>query len=196
MVTPIALPDIGGGPAEALAAIPQASPAVPKPPEKPLWPRETGTATLYAADMEGRLTASGEPYDPDQLTAAHRELPLGTRVRVTNLKNNKSILVHINDRWGGGGDRVVNLSNRAAVEIGFGSAGMVPVTLEVESFAPDGVMPRVAPTRMKARPLPVRLANDGSGKHSKRRLCENEADILGLRDQYQRNHVATCMARK
>lgn len=182
---------VGGGERPAIPQTGAASTA-----QKQVWPRETGSATLYASDMEGLATASGESYDPEQLTAAHRSLPLGARVRVINVKNNKSILVRVNDRWGGGGDRIVNLSRRAAMELGFGSAGMIPVALEVESIIPGSVVPRSAPAVIRVRQLPQRLADDSSRQHCKQRLCQNESEILGLRGQHQRNHIATCMARK
>ena len=76
------------------------------------WLAETGTATIYAAEMEGRYTASGEPYDPELLTAAHKTIPLGSLVRVTNLKSDAQVVVRINDRWGSGGDRVINYQSQ------------------------------------------------------------------------------------
>ena len=59
---------------------------------------ETGIAIFYSDAMQGKAVASGEKYDKDALTAAHRTLPLGTMVKVTNLKNNKSVVVKVNDR--------------------------------------------------------------------------------------------------
>jgi rare lipoprotein A (peptidoglycan hydrolase) len=159
-------------------------------PENSLWPAETGTATYYAAGMEGRLTASGEPYDPEQLTAAHRTLPIGSLVRVTHLKSNHQVVVRINDRWGGGGDRIINLSQQAAIELNFGSAGTAPVRLNVESLAAQRIVP--AP---RYQPLPARIEPTGTGKHAKMQACQNEADILGLIDDYYHNHVSACLSR-
>lgn len=82
--------------------------------------------------MEGRITASGEPYDSEQLTAAHRTIPIGSSVRVINLKTKQQTIVRINDRWGGGGDRIINLSKQATIQLGFGSAGTMPVQIDVE----------------------------------------------------------------
>ncbi|MBP6059127.1 MAG: septal ring lytic transglycosylase RlpA family protein [Nitrosomonas sp.] len=160
-------------------------------PENPLWPTETGTATYYAANMEGRLTASGEPYDPEQLTAAHRTLPIGSLVRVTHLKSNHQVVVRINDRWGGGGDRIINLSQQAAIELNFGSSGTAPVYLTVESLAAQ----RIVQPAPKHSSLPARIELTGTGKHAKMQACQNEADILGLIDNYYHNHITACLSR-
>ena len=65
-----------------------------------LWPRpvEVGVASYYGSQFHGRRTASGERYDETEMTAAHRGLPFGTRVRVTNLANNRRVVVRVNDR--------------------------------------------------------------------------------------------------
>jgi rare lipoprotein A len=72
---------------------------------------ETGIATVYAMNMQGQATASGAPYDPSRMSAAHRSLSLGTRVKVLNLATQQSVEVVINDRWGGGEGRIINLSD-------------------------------------------------------------------------------------
>ena len=89
----------------------------------------TGYASWYG---EAQMTASGERFDRHALTAAHRSLPLGTRVRVTNQKNGKSVVVRINDRgpYGGHG-RIIDLSEAAARKLDMIDAGVAPVTLEV-----------------------------------------------------------------
>ena len=159
--------------------------------QEPLWPSETGIATYYAPAMEGRNTASGEAYDPEQLTAAHRTLPIGSNVRVTNLKTKQQIIVRINDRWGGSGDRIINLSKQATIQLGFGSAGTMPVQLDVESIPPNnGALPSV-----RAQALPVRLEESGIRNHSRLSICQNEADILGLTENFYRNHVTACLSR-
>ena len=155
------------------------------------WPMETGMATYYAAEMEGRLTASGEPYSPELLTAAHRTLPLGSTVRVTNLKNNQQVVVRINDRWGGGSGRVINLSKQAAIDLGFGSSGMVSVRLDVESLSSQ----KAAQPMSIAQPLPARIEVSDPKNHSKLSVCQNEADILGLTGDFYKNHIAACMMR-
>jgi rare lipoprotein A len=93
-----------------------------------VWAEE-GLAVWYGPGFHGKKTASGEVYDMHALTAAHPRLPFGTRVRVTNLKNGKSVVVRINDRGPFGGRYVIDLSYAAARAIGALSA--TPVRLEV-----------------------------------------------------------------
>lgn len=88
----------------------------------------SGRASWYGT---GKRTASGERFDKWGLTAAHRTLPFGTRVRVTNLKNGKTVVVRINDRGPFIHGRIIDLSQGAAQQIGMIKAGVVPVTLEV-----------------------------------------------------------------
>jgi rare lipoprotein A len=99
---------------------------------------ETGLAVYYADALHGRPTASGEPYDKGALTAAHRALAFGTRVRVTRLDDRRSVVVRINDR-GPFGDcrRVIDLSRAAAERIDMLRAGVVEVRVEIVSV-PDG----------------------------------------------------------
>jgi peptidoglycan lytic transglycosylase len=88
-----------------------------------------GYATFYS---ESQMTASGERFDKHALTAAHRTLKLGTRVRVTNQKNGRSVVVRINDRGPfGNKGRIIDLSEAAAKQLDMIEAGVVPVTLEV-----------------------------------------------------------------
>ena len=167
--------------------------SIEKPIQKSLGPSETGIATYYAPEMEGRTTASGEPYDPEQLTAAHRTIPIGSSVRVTNLKTKQQIVVRINDRWGGGGDRIINLSKQATVQLGFGSAGTMPVQLDVEVL-PSGS--HMAQPSVRTQPLPTRIEESSIKNHSKLNVCQNEADILGLTGDFFRNHVTACLSRR
>jgi rare lipoprotein A len=90
-----------------------------------------GEASYYAAKFEGRPTASGEPYRGERLTAAHRTLPFGTRVRVTNLVNGRSVEVRINDRGPFHRRRVIDLSRVAAERLGMVRRGRVPVEVQV-----------------------------------------------------------------
>ena len=90
-----------------------------------------GEASYYAEELAGSPTASGEAFDPGKLTAAHRTLPLGTRVRVTNVRSGESVVVRINDRGPFSGHRVIDLSKAAARQIGLLSAGTGRVRLEV-----------------------------------------------------------------
>lgn len=88
---------------------------------------ETGLASYYGSEFHGRRTASGEVYDENKLTAAHRTLPFGTRVRVTNLANGKSVVVRINDRGPFREGRIIDVSRRAARELDSIRAGVVRV---------------------------------------------------------------------
>ena len=89
-----------------------------------------GKASYYGAELAGNPTASGEAFDPAEMTAAHRTLPFGTRVRVTNERNGESVVVRVNDRGPFHGDRVIDVSTAAAKEIGLKRSGTAPVTLE------------------------------------------------------------------
>jgi rare lipoprotein A (peptidoglycan hydrolase) len=93
---------------------------------------QRGMATFYGSEQQGTTTASGERFDRHKLTAAHRTLPLGTRVRVTNTRNGRSVEVRINDRgpYGNRG-RIIDLSEAAARRLDMIDAGVVPVTVEV-----------------------------------------------------------------
>ncbi len=90
-----------------------------------------GQASYYADKFHGRSTASGEKYDKTKLTAAHRSLPFGTRVRVTNLRNGQQVIVRINDRGPFVDGRIVDLSRAAAEQIGMVRDGVVKVKVEV-----------------------------------------------------------------
>jgi rare lipoprotein A len=94
---------------------------------------QDGLASYYADSYDGRKTASGERFDIAAFTAAHRTLPFGTRVRVTNQDNGKSVVVRITDRGPFVKGRVIDLSPAAAKKIDMIHAGVVPVKLEVLS---------------------------------------------------------------
>jgi rare lipoprotein A len=79
---------------------------------------------------QGQMTASGARFNPNAMTAAHRSLPFGTKVRVTNKRNGKSVVVTINDRGPFIRGRIIDLSNAAAGVIGMRSAGVAPVVVE------------------------------------------------------------------
>lgn len=90
-----------------------------------------GFASYYANKFSGRRTTSGEKYNPDSLTAAHKTLAFGTIVKVTNLKNGKSTVVKINDRLPKKSKRIIDLSKKAAKELDMIQLGIVKVELEV-----------------------------------------------------------------
>lgn len=92
---------------------------------------QTGKASFYADKFEGSPTASGEKYKHSKLTAAHRSLPFGTKVKVTNLANNESVEVVINDRGPYVDNRIIDLSKSAAEKLGFINQGLAEVKVEV-----------------------------------------------------------------
>jgi rare lipoprotein A len=92
---------------------------------------QTGKASFYADKFEGSSTASGEKYKHNKLTAAHKSLPFGTKVKVTNIANNESVEVMINDRGPYVDNRVIDLSKSAAEKLGFVNQGLAEVRIEV-----------------------------------------------------------------
>jgi rare lipoprotein A len=96
----------------------------------------TGRAAYYGKKFQGRKTASGETFDMNKLTAASNDHPFGTKLKVTNVANGKSVEVRVNDRLSGG-DRIVDLSYAAAQQIGIVKAGLADVKVEVSAPAPQ-----------------------------------------------------------
>lgn len=92
---------------------------------------QRGVASWYGPGCQGRQTANGETFDEHKLTAANRTLPLGSRVRVTNLRNGRSVVVRINDRGPWVYTRLIDLSKAAAERLGFRSYGLTPVKITV-----------------------------------------------------------------
>lgn len=90
-----------------------------------------GVASFYGGFFAGRATANGEVFDPRQMTAAHRLLPLGTHLRVTNLENGRQVIVRVNDRGPYRKDRIIDLSVEAARRLGFLGSGVAQVRLEI-----------------------------------------------------------------
>jgi rare lipoprotein A len=100
--------------------------------EKKITPRiETGVASFYHRKFQGRLTASGEKYDTLKMTAAHNALPFGTRIKVTNLRNKRSVVVTVNDRLHHRNKRLVDLSLAGARKLGYVGRGLTKVKVEV-----------------------------------------------------------------
>ena len=90
-----------------------------------------GVASFYADKFRGRRTANGEVYDPDKLTAASNVIPLNTWLRVTNLKNKKTVIIKVNDRMHPKNKRLIDLSRSAAKKLGFIPYGITRVKIEV-----------------------------------------------------------------
>ena len=93
---------------------------------------EEGIASYYADSLHGNLTASGEYYDRQAMTAAHQTLPFGAKVKVTNLANNQSVVVRINDRGPHTKNRIIDLSWAAAEKLGLIDSGTAIVRIEEE----------------------------------------------------------------
>ncbi|MEA2896493.1 MAG: rare lipoprotein [Bradyrhizobium sp.] len=105
------------------------------PEEDPSY-REEGMASWYGDDFHGRLTANGEVFDMASLTAAHPTLPIPSYARVTNLSNGKSLIVRVNDRGPYHGNRLIDVSNRAAELLEFKGNGVARVRVEYVARAP------------------------------------------------------------
>lgn len=95
---------------------------------------QTGVASYFSDKFQGKRTASGEPYDKNDLTAAHATLPFGTVIHVVNLKNNQSVDVRVNSRSHPANKRLLDLSKQAAKELGFLRAGIAQVKITVLSL--------------------------------------------------------------
>ncbi|CDF78891.1 rare lipoprotein A [Formosa agariphila KMM 3901] len=93
--------------------------------------KTTGKASYYSNEFQGKETASGELYNASELTAAHRTLPFNTKIKVTNLRNNKSVIVRINDRGPHKKSRIIDLSFTAAKTIDLIHEGIANVKLEI-----------------------------------------------------------------
>jgi len=91
---------------------------------------ETGKASYYADKFNGKPTASGATYNPRKLTAAHKTLPYGTKIKVTNLTTGKTVKVKVTDRGPFAKDRIIDLSKKAAEKIGMVQAGVVQVKIK------------------------------------------------------------------
>lgn len=98
---------------------------------------QIGIASWYGKLFEGKETASGQKFNMDAMTCAHRTLPLGSLVRVTNLRNHKSVIVRVNDRGPLPENRVIDLSYAAAGSLGLRYSGIAPVRIELLSTDPQ-----------------------------------------------------------
>jgi rare lipoprotein A len=117
----------------------------PSPPTvAPQEKEETGVASWYGQEFQGSTTANGEAFDPNGLTAAHPTLPFGTTIRVTNLKNNKNILLRVNDRGPYFARRILDVSLAAANRLGFVGAGTTQVRVEVVKYPKAFLLPSLA----------------------------------------------------
>jgi rare lipoprotein A len=159
---------------------------------------ETGIASWYGKKFHGRATANGEIYDMNQLTAAHRTLPLPSIVRVINLENGRAIRVRVNDRGPFARGRIIDLSRRAAQLLGFRYKGTARVRVEILADESRDVAARMAgpkiqnaglvtnaapaPGRVTAQPIDppgaVRIQNNRRGAAPRLRLPVAKAPVL------------------
>lgn len=152
---------------DTLGSVPSDSAASPVEADAVSKPSQVGEASYYSSKFQGRRTASGERYDMHALTAAHRTLPLGSYVRVSNLSKTRSVVVRINDRGPFVKGRMIDLSFAAASVLGLQHAGRARVVLEpVEPVSLTLAQPGAAPARphvhrvkTKARPMKLHLAH-------------------------------------
>jgi rare lipoprotein A len=112
-------------------ATPPPPPAPPPVAQKPPPFTQVGMASYYGAGFNRKPTADGEAFNANALTAAHRSLPLNSKVRVTNLENGRSVIVRINDRGPFDKHRIIDLSAKAARELGMTHDGVARVKLEL-----------------------------------------------------------------
>jgi rare lipoprotein A len=135
--TPAAPPPAAVPPAAAQAPAaappPAAAPAPSTPAPAAAAGVEKGKLAWYGRKFAGRRTASGEAYNPDALTMAHKTLPFGTRVKVTNLSNQRSVVLRVNDRGPTQADRVGDVSRAAAQRLGMVKSGVIDAELAVVS---------------------------------------------------------------
>lgn len=108
---------------------------------------QEGLASYYSYEFQGRPTSSGEIFDTEKLTAAHRQYPFGTRVRVTNIRTQKNVEVKINDRGPMKPERVIDLTLAAAKTIGLVEKGVERVRVEVLEWGPQ---PKPKPEKKRA----------------------------------------------
>lgn len=132
--------------------------------------KESGIASWYGKDFHGKSTSNGERYNMYGMTAAHKTLPLGTIVRVTNRNNGKTIVVRVNDRGPFISGRIIDLTKTGAEKIGMLAAGTAPVRIEAigDSIAPTSRLPKATSKPAKGTPAPVvasrpaHIESDGS----------------------------------
>ena len=141
---------------------------------------QTGKASWYGNQFHGRKTASGERYDMNALTAAHRTLPIPSYARVTNTKNGKSVIVRVNDRGPFHGSRVMDVSKAAAQKLGFISQGTTHI--KIEQVLPGS---ETAMSDMPKKDIYVDLKSFGS-----------ESEALAYMSQTGRNLSSADMASK
>ena len=140
-------------------------------------PYQVGTASWYGQIFEGKPTASGEPYDMHDMTAAHLTLPLGSYVKVTNLRNGRSVVVRVNDRGPIVPGRIIDVSYGAAQALQFRSKGLQRVRLDLIS-TPHVTVAQSKPALTK--PSPVTVAKATQPKSAYQTMAYNHPPIAPL----------------
>jgi len=121
-----------------------------------------GFSSWYGPSFHGKHTSNGERYNMHGLTAAHKTWPMDTMVKVTNLQNNKSVIVRINDRGPFVRGRIIDCSYQAGKQIGLDGMGIAKVNIEVMGFAGKVIKPKViAKMKKEHKPIRVKLSNFG-----------------------------------
>lgn len=148
---------MGASPDHTTSLTLKAPDILPLPPQKPkdlqpsAKPYQVGKASWYGEFFQGKATASGEDYNMFDFTAAHRELPLGTFVRVTNLKNLRSVIVRINDRGPVTPGRIIDLSYNAARRLGMHQKGLEKVRIDIVDPRQIEELAKATETEVSAR---------------------------------------------
>ena len=136
---------------------------------------ENGLASWYGAEWQGRKTSSGEPYDMDAMTAAHKTLPLGVYVTVRDRRTGREVIVRVNDRGPFVRDRIIDLSRGAARELGCETQGVVPVRVEALGYRTTGPGGEVRYTPLSDYGLgtfAVQVASFGKVENARRLAAE------------------------
>ena len=165
-------------------------------PKKDLYYNKTGIASWYGPKFHGKITANGEIYDQYALTAAHRTLPLPSAVKVTNLENNKSIILRINDRGPYVNDRIIDLSSKAADILGLKKkgTGLVRVTILkekseiLEELAKKGYFPEIKDLpKLELPQVNVPKINNVKVLGSKKKILKNKInyDVKNLNKEFK-----------
>jgi len=148
---------------------------------------EFGQASYYGDKFNGRRTASGEVFDNKKMTAAHRTHPFGTQLKVTNLKNNKSVVVTVNDRGPFKAGRVIDVSKEAANQLDFVIAGIADVKVEIykpEKQPEPPVEPQEIATLYEVDIKTVNPVGFGIQIHSFKQIDNLFTELLRLEKEY------------
>ncbi|HEX8547145.1 MAG TPA: septal ring lytic transglycosylase RlpA family protein [Cytophagaceae bacterium] len=122
--------------------------------------KQSGMASFYGKNFQGKKTACGEVFDKDDYTAAHRNLPYNAILKVTNIKNKKHVFVRVNDRGPYSNSRILDISHAAAKKIDLVSSGITKVNIECISL--DGILPEMEVDTICPRPLQPTILADYS----------------------------------